>query len=82
MTHLNTTITEVTIYPDRARVTRRGTVELKQGEHRLQVGELPLSLLPESVRAGGKGTAQARILAVDVAKTFYQEQQFPFWLLT
>jgi uncharacterized protein (TIGR02231 family) len=73
MTELDTTITEVTIYPDRARVTRRGTAELKPGEHRLQVGELPLSLLPESVRATGKGTAQARILAVDVAKTFYQE---------
>ncbi|MFB0537741.1 MAG: mucoidy inhibitor MuiA family protein [Anaerolineae bacterium] len=73
MTELDTTITEVTIYPDRARVTRRGTAELERGEHRLQVGELPLSLLPESVRAGGKGTAQARILAVDVAKTFYQE---------
>jgi uncharacterized protein (TIGR02231 family) len=73
MTELDTIITEVTVYPDRARVTRRGTVELKQGEHSLQVGELPLSLLPESVRAGGKGTAQARILAVDVAKAFYQE---------
>ncbi len=73
MTELDTTITEVTVYPDRARVTRRGKVELEQGEHRLQVGELPLSLLPESVRAGGKGTAQARILAVDVARTFYQE---------
>jgi len=73
MTELDTTITEITVYPDRARVTRQGTVELKQGEHRLQVGELPLSLLPESVRAAGKGTAQARILAVDVAKTFYQE---------
>jgi uncharacterized protein (TIGR02231 family) len=73
MTDLNTTITEVTVYPDRARVTRRGMVELKQSEHRLQVGELPLSLLPESVRAAGKGTAQARILAVDVARTFYQE---------
>jgi uncharacterized protein (TIGR02231 family) len=73
MTELDTTITEVTIYPDRARVTRRGTAELKQGEHRLQVGELPLSLLPESVRAAGKGTAQARILAVDVTQAFYQE---------
>jgi uncharacterized protein (TIGR02231 family) len=73
MTELDTTITEVTVYPDRAWVTRRGTVELKQGVHRLQVGELPLNLLPESVRAGGKGTSQARILAVDVARTFYQE---------
>ena len=73
MTELDTIISEVTVYPDRARVTRRGTAELKQGEQRLQVGELPLSLLPESVRAGGRGTAQARILAVDVAKTFYQE---------
>ena len=52
MTELDTTITEVTVYPDRARVMRRGTVELKRGQHRLQVGELPLSLLPESVRAG------------------------------
>jgi uncharacterized protein (TIGR02231 family) len=73
LTELDTTISEVVVYPDRARVTRRGTVELTKGVHRLQVGELPLSLLPESVRAGGKGTAQARILAVDVARTFYQE---------
>jgi uncharacterized protein (TIGR02231 family) len=70
---LQTRIVEVTVYPDRARVMRRGTVALEPGTHQIEISELPLTLDPSSVRASGKSTAAARLLGVDVRKTFYQE---------
>jgi uncharacterized protein (TIGR02231 family) len=73
MTELQTTITAVAVYPDRARVTRNGTATLKSGSHRLEAAELPLSLDPASVRASARGTARARLLGVDVRRDFYAE---------
>ena len=78
MTDLQTQIVEVTVYPDRARVTRRGTAALEPGLHKLEIAELPLTLDSSSVRAGGMFTASAengsaRLLGVDVRKVFYQE---------
>jgi uncharacterized protein (TIGR02231 family) len=54
----------VTIFPDRARVTRSGQVDLKPGLQRVEISNLPLALIPESVRASGKGTAKAKLLGV------------------
>jgi hypothetical protein len=34
MSELQTTITTVTVYPDRARVNRSGTLKLEPGSHR------------------------------------------------
>lgn len=63
---LTTTITGVTVYPDRAQVTRAGATRLDApGEHTLRIGGLPLALLSDSVRASGKGPAGMRILAVE-----------------
>lgn len=59
-----TTVVAVTVFPDRARVTRRGRVSLAPGEHRLDVSGLPLSLQPDSLRAAGHGTARAKLLGV------------------
>jgi uncharacterized protein (TIGR02231 family) len=65
---LTTTITGVTVYPDRAQVTRQGALRLDApGEHTLRIGGLPLALLPDSVRASGKGPVGMRILAVEQA---------------
>ena len=58
---------------DRARVTRRGTVHLEVGTHELAVGDLTLQLDPESVRVSGEGTAQVRMLGVDVRREYYTE---------
>lgn len=69
----NSQITTVTVYPDRARVTCRGTAEVTPGAHRLLIEELPMSLERESVRVGGRGTAQVRILGVDIAQRYYTE---------
>ncbi len=70
---VETTITTVVVYPDRARVTCRGQAELPAGLHQLIIGELPLALEPESVRAGGAGTARVRLRGVDVQRRHYAQ---------
>ena len=72
-TPLETTITAVTVYPDRARVTRRGKISAEPAQYRLEIPELPLALSPESVRVSGRGTARARLGGVDVRRAFYTE---------
>ncbi|MDG4766370.1 DUF4139 domain-containing protein [Solwaraspora sp. WMMD406] len=57
-------IVGVTVYPDRARVTRRGGARLAAGQHRVRVAPLPLGLRRDSVRVGGRGAAT--VLGVDV----------------
>ena len=64
ITLLTTQATAVTVFPDRARVTRTGRTSLATGLQRLEVGNLPLGLLPDSVRAAGKGQARAKLLGV------------------
>ncbi len=61
---LTTTIAEVVVFSDRARVTRRGTIALDSGVHSLEIANLPLTLQPDSVRTAGGGTAQAALLGV------------------
>ncbi|MGI5214150.1 DUF4139 domain-containing protein [Plantactinospora sp. CA-290183] len=57
-------IVSVTVYPDRARVTRRTRLSLPPGEHRVRIGSLPLGLRRDSLRVGGRGPAA--VLGVDV----------------
>ncbi|MEU9510817.1 mucoidy inhibitor MuiA family protein [Micromonospora sp. NPDC048170] len=57
-------IVGVTVYPDRARVTRRGGTRLAAGEHRIRIAPLPLGLRRDSLRVGGRGAAT--VLGVDV----------------
>jgi len=73
MTELETTISAVAVYPDRARVLRAGTVALEPGIHRLEVKGLPLGIDPASVRAAARSTARARLLGVDVRREFHVE---------
>lgn len=46
---LNTRISEVTVYTDRARVTRHRTVALTGNETELAIASLPATLQTESV---------------------------------
>ncbi len=71
--HVSTAVSAVTVYPDRARVTRSGVVALEPGLSRLEVSELPQSLSPDSVRASGRAAAPIRLLGVDVRRDFYIE---------
>ncbi|MEQ4302237.1 DUF4139 domain-containing protein [Plantactinospora sp. B6F1] len=57
-------IVAVTVFPDRARVTRRADLQLPAGEHRIRIGPLPLGLHRDSLRVSGHGPAS--VLGVDV----------------
>ncbi len=70
MTDLVAPITEVTVYADRALITRVGSSHLSAGEHELRVNDLP-DFLRESLRASGRGPQGTRILNVDLTTTFH-----------
>jgi uncharacterized protein (TIGR02231 family) len=58
-------IVAVVVYPDRARVTRRGRITAPAGDQTVYVESLPLALQGDSVRVSGRGPAT--VLGVDVA---------------
>src|SRR5262245_8920041 len=64
MSLIEAPIVAVTVFPDRARITRRDLRKLPAGEQRAAIGPLPLGLLRESVRVAGDGPATVR--GVDV----------------
>ena len=70
MLDLEAPIKEVTVYSDRALVTRRGTIHLEAGEHELRVNNLP-QFQRDSLRAAGQGPQGTRILNVDIATAFH-----------
>ncbi len=61
---LDAAIVAVTVYPDRARITRRGQVKVPAGDQTVYVEPLPLGLHDDSVRVSGRGPAT--VLGVDV----------------
>jgi uncharacterized protein (TIGR02231 family) len=69
MTTIDAPIAAVTVFTDRARVTRRGTVQLAPGEHTLAIAGLPTTIDPDSVRASGRG-AGVKILGAEIASQF------------
>ena len=70
---LDAPITEVTVYPERALVVRRGKAMIETaGEHTLRVSGLPESSLQRtSLRATGRGPAGTRILGIEQASEFH-----------
>ncbi|MFB9236086.1 mucoidy inhibitor MuiA family protein [Plantactinospora siamensis] len=58
-------IVAVTVFPDRARVSRLAQVTLPPGEHRIRISPLPLGLHRDSLRVSGYG--RATVLGVDLA---------------
>jgi len=66
MPELDTSIVAVTVYTNRARITRRGKITLSPGDHDLALVNLPMTLEEDSVRASGSGGGGVKILGVDV----------------
>ncbi len=58
MPTLDTKITSVTVYPDRARLTRVGTLSLEPGAQTVTIANLPNLIDESSLRAAGKGNAR------------------------
>jgi uncharacterized protein (TIGR02231 family) len=59
-TKLDSKIISVTVYGDRAQVTRAAEAELAKGEHTLVFGGLPADIERNSVQVNGKGKAVLR----------------------
>ena len=68
------TITDVTVFPDRAAVTRTIEVGLVEGANEVTVIDLPLALLPESVRVDGSAAPAVRLGAVEVRHRYGQRR--------
>jgi uncharacterized protein (TIGR02231 family) len=73
MPTLDTQIIAVTVFPDRARVTRAGQVSLDPGAQAITVAALPHRLDESSVRASGRGAA--RITGVQTERVLEAESQ-------
>jgi uncharacterized protein (TIGR02231 family) len=63
-------IKEVTVYADRALITRSGALNLAAGEHDVRVNDLP-QFNRDSLRAAGRGPHGTRMLNVDITTAFY-----------
>lgn len=58
---VETEIVAVTVYPEQARVTRHGQVEVHASDMVLEVGPLPATLAPPSIQAIAQGTASVTL---------------------
>ncbi|AOS44167.1 hypothetical protein Verru16b_01228 [Lacunisphaera limnophila] len=63
-------ISAVTVYQDRAVVTRTATAQLTPGTVELVFSNLPQALNEQSLQVSGTGTAQATILDVSTRQTY------------
>jgi len=57
---IESNITSVTVYADRAQITRSATTYLTKGEHKILFDELPQNIEQNSIQANGKGNAILR----------------------
>jgi uncharacterized protein (TIGR02231 family) len=70
-------ITAVTVFPDRATVTRRARVKLDDGTHVVRLGPLPAGIEPNSVTARGAGEADVVLYGVRLATEQLEAAQDP-----
>jgi uncharacterized protein (TIGR02231 family) len=70
-------IDSVTIYPDRATVVREANIRPVLGPQSVVFSGLPTTLIPNSLRASGRGTAAVKILGLEVAGEFLESALLP-----
>ncbi len=71
------TISSVTIYPDRATLIREADLTLGSGTHSVFFENLPVSLIPNSLRVSGKGTAAVKVVGLDLTSQFLEFALLP-----
>ncbi|HBG07597.1 MAG: hypothetical protein A2075_23505 [Geobacteraceae bacterium GWC2_58_44] len=69
------TIVSVTVFADRAQVTRSAALSLEAGTNLVTLDGLPQLMAEESLRVQGKGTGPARISGVTVKNVFLERIQ-------
>jgi uncharacterized protein (TIGR02231 family) len=70
-------IVSVTIFPDRATVVRRAEIKLVPGAQSVVFSGLPTTLIPNSLRAAGRGTAAVKILGIEADREFLDTAVLP-----
>ncbi len=70
---IETEITAVTVYTDRALVTRQGKISLTGTERALIVTNLPTTLDPASVRVSGQGSVGVKLQGVTIDRQYTTE---------
>lgn len=68
-------ISAVTVYADRAQVTRSCSLSLKAGTNLVSLDPLPLAVSEDSIRAEGIGAGRARIAGITVKTVFLERLQ-------
>jgi hypothetical protein len=66
-------IQSVTVFADRAEVTRRMELTLEPGAQRVSFEGLPASLFDDSAKVSGEGQAQASLLGIRVENFRHEE---------
>ncbi len=70
-------ISSVTIYPDRATIVRGADLSLAVGTHSIVFDNLPVTLIPNSLRVSGKGTAAVKVVGIDLARQYLEAALLP-----
>ena len=70
-------ITAVTVFPDRAGITRRATLDLAKGAAAVEVGPLPSHVEPDSVSAKGASKAEVVLYGVRLITRQLETAQDP-----
>ena len=73
----NSSISSVTIYPDRATLIRVADLSLAVGTHSVVFDNLPVTLIPNSLRVSGKGTAAVKVVGIDLASQYLEAALLP-----
>lgn len=70
-------IKSVIIYPDRATIIREAALSLGSGIHSVVFDGLPVTLIPNSLRASGKGVAIVKVLGIDLSSQYLESPLLP-----
>ncbi len=74
---VESTLTAVTVYPDRALVSRTATIELPAGESSVTLTGLPANLWDDSLQVRGSGPAGTTLLDVSSRNVFVEAEPSP-----
>ncbi|MBR1946262.1 MAG: DUF4140 domain-containing protein, partial [Alphaproteobacteria bacterium] len=66
-------ISDVTVFPDRADVSRIARLSVPAGKHTIVFNSLPAGLITDSLRVAGKGSAGFTIGSVETKQIFTTE---------
>jgi len=70
-------ISSVTIYPDRATIIREADLTFGSGTHSVFFENLPVTLIPNSLRVSGKGTAVVKVVGLDLTSQYLEFALLP-----